>query len=111
MHQQRRVKSVDLSQVFVGIGAMIPDGSVDAVVAHSGHEDHQRAEAIAEQANLAGAFRETAYRIDGVFDVLYAGISVISRIEAKAVVPVGLGGDVQVDARLLPPVEVRATAT
>src|ERR1700678_3800743 len=33
-------------------------------------------------------------------------ISVISRIEAKAVVPVGLGGDVQVDAWLLPPVQV-----
>src|ERR1700678_570514 len=33
-------------------------------------------------------------------------ISVISRIEAKAAGPVGLEGDVQVDAWLLPPVQV-----
>jgi hypothetical protein len=43
---------------------------------------------------------------DGVLDVLYAGISVISRIETKAVLPVSFGGDVQVDVRLLPPVQV-----
>src|ERR1700722_18165590 len=102
------MKPIDFSQVFVSIGAVIPDGTVDAVVAHSGHDDHERSEAIAEQANLAVAFRETAYCLDGVLYVLYARISVISLIEAKAVVPVGLGGDVQVDARLLPPVEVRS---
>src|ERR1700722_15978555 len=102
------MKPIDFSQVFVSIGAVIPDGTVDAVVAHSGHDDHERSEAIAEQANLAVAFRETAYCVDGVLYVLYARISVISLIEAKAVVPVGLGGDVQVDARFLPPVEVRS---
>src|SRR3984885_8139832 len=102
------MKPIDLSQIFLGIGAVIPDRGVDAVVADGCHEDHQRAEAIAEQRNLAVAFREIAYCVDSVFDVLYAGISVISLIEAKAVVPVGLGGDVQVDARLLPPVEVRS---
>src|SRR5580704_4192061 len=85
MHENGCVKPIDLSQVFVSIGAVIPDGSVDAVVAHSCHEDHQCAEAIAEQGNLAVAFRETAYCVDGVLDVLYAGISVISRIETKAV--------------------------
>src|SRR5271170_2245525 len=106
MHENGRMKPIDLSQIFLGIGAVIPDRGVDAIVTHGRHEDHQRAEAIAEQGNLAVAFRETAYCIDGVFDVLYAGISVISLIEAKAVVPVGLGGDVQVDARLLPPVQV-----
>src|SRR5580698_10959767 len=102
------MKPIDLSQIFLGIAAVIPDRGVDAVVAHGCHKNHQRAEAIAEQGNLAVAFRETAYCVDGVLYVLYAGISVISRIEAKAVVPVGLGGDVQVDARLLPPVEVRS---
>src|SRR5208337_3245336 len=106
MHENGRMKPIDLSQVFVSVGAVIPDRGVDAVVAHSCHEDHQRAEAIAEQRNLAVAFRETAYCIDGVFDVSDAGISVISRIEAKAVLPVSLGGDVQVDAWLLPPVQV-----
>jgi len=106
MHKNGRVKPIDLSQVFVSIGAVIPDRGVDAVVAHRGDEDHQRAEAIAEQGNLTVAFRKIAYCVDGVFDVPNARISVISRIEAKAVVPVGLGGDVQVYARLLPPVQV-----
>src|SRR5271167_2470734 len=100
------MKHIDLSQIFLSIGTVIPDRGVDAVVAHGCHEDHQRAEAIAEQGNLAVAFRETACRVNGVLYVPYARISVISRIEAKAVLPVGLGGNVQVDARLLPPVQV-----
>src|SRR5579871_5018701 len=94
MHEKGRMKPIDLSQVFLSIGAVIPDRGVDAVVAHGCHEYHQRAEAIAEQGNLAVAFREIAYCVDGVLDVLYPGISVISRIEAKAVLPVGFGGDV-----------------
>src|SRR5271155_4778215 len=104
--RRERMKPIDLSQIFLGIGAVIPDRGVDAVVTHGCHEDHQRAEAIAEQGNLAVAFREIAYYAHGVLDVLYAGIPVISRIETKAVLPVGFGGDVQVDARLLPPVQV-----
>src|ERR1700683_5567389 len=100
------MKPVDLSEIFLSIGAVIPDRGVDAVVADGCHEDHQRAEAIAEQDNLTVAFRETAGCVNGVLYVPYARISVISRIEAKAVVPVGLGCDVQVDARLLPPVQV-----
>src|SRR6202451_4063900 len=106
MHENGRMKPIDLAQIFLSIGAVIPDRGVDAVVAHGCHEDHQRTEAIAEQRNLAVAFRETAYCVDGALYVPYASISVISRIEAKAVVPVGLGGDVQVDAWLLPPVQV-----
>src|ERR1700740_3088153 len=106
MHEKGRMKPIDLSQIFLSIGAVIPDRGVDAVVTHGCHEDHQRAEAIAAQGNLAVAFREIAYSFDGVLDVLYAGISVISRIEAEAVLPVGFGGDVQVDARLLPPVQI-----
>src|SRR5271168_3225464 len=100
------MKHIDLSQIFLSIGTVIPDRGVDAVVAHGCHEDHQRAEAIAEQRNLAVAFREIAYCVNGVLYVPYAGISVISRIEAKAALPVGFGGDVQVDTRLLPPVQV-----
>src|SRR5271156_442235 len=106
MHENGRMKPIDLSEIFLSIGAVIPDRGVDTVFAHSGQEDHQCTEAVAKQGNLAGAFRESAYCIDSVFDVIYAGISVISRKEAKAVVPVGLGGDVQVDARFLPPVQV-----
>src|SRR5271155_4662935 len=104
--RRERMKPIDLSQIFLGIGAVIPDRGVDALVTHGCHENHQRAQAIAEQGNLAVAFREIAYCVDGVLDVLYTGISVISRIETKAVLPVGFGGDVQVDARLLPPVQV-----
>src|SRR5271163_1471684 len=100
------MKPIDLSEIFLSIGAVIPDRGVDAVVAHGCHEDHQRTEAIAEQGNLAVAFRETACCVNGVLYFPYAGISVISRIEAKAVLPVGFGGDVQVDAWLLPPVQV-----
>src|ERR1700722_10954257 len=100
------MKPINLSQIFLSIGAVKPDRGIDAVVAHGCHEDHQSAEAIAEQGNLTVAFREIAYRINGVLDVLYAGISFISRIEAKAVLPVGLRSDVQVDAWLLPPVQV-----
>src|SRR5580693_8383614 len=106
MRENGCTKPIDLSQVFVSISAVIPDRGIDAVVPHSCHEDHERSKAIAEQGNLAVALRETAYGTDRFFDVLYAGISVISLIEAKAVVPIGLGGDVQVDARLLPPVQV-----
>src|SRR5580658_3649858 len=106
MHEKGRMKPIDLSQIFLSIGAVIPDRGVDAVAAHGCHENHQRAEAIAEQGNLTVAFRETACCVNGVLYVPYARISVISRIEAKAVLPVGLGGDVQIDAWLLPPVQV-----
>src|SRR5580698_8573963 len=82
MHEKGRMKPIDLSQIFLSIGAVIPDRGVDAVVAHGCHEDHQRAEAIAEQRNLAVAFRETANCVDSVLDVLYTGVSVISLIEA-----------------------------
>src|SRR6266481_215730 len=100
------MKPIDLSQIFLSIGAVIPDRGVDAVVAHGCHEDHQRAEAIAEQGNLTVAFRETAYCLDGVLDVLYARVSFISRIETKTVLPVSLGGNVKVNSRLLPPEQV-----
>src|SRR5271154_5787175 len=83
MHENGRMKSIDFSQIFVSIGAVIPDRRVDAAVAHGCHEDHQRAEAIAEQRNFTAAFRETAYCVNRVLYIPYARISVISRIEAK----------------------------
>src|SRR4029077_10748567 len=58
MHENGRVKSIDLSQIFLSIGAVIPDCGVDAIVAHGCHENHQRAEAISEHGNLPVAFRE-----------------------------------------------------
>ena len=35
-----RMKPINLSQIFLSIGAVIPDRGVDAVVAHGCHEDH-----------------------------------------------------------------------
>src|SRR5713101_3166282 len=54
MHQRGRMKPIDLSQIFLSVTAVISDRSVDAV-AHGCQKDHQRAEAIAEDGNLAGA--------------------------------------------------------
>src|ERR1700690_3480091 len=102
------MKPIDLSQIFLSIGAVIPDRGVDAVVADGCHEDHQGAEAVTEQGNLTVAFRKTACRVNRVLYVPYARISVISRIEAKALLPVRLGGRVEVDAWLLRPVQVCA---
>src|SRR6266852_5254466 len=76
------------------------------MAAHGCQEDHQRAEAIAEDRNLAVALREVAYCVDGVLDVFGAHASVISSVQTKAVLPVGLGGNIKVDARLLPPEQV-----
>src|SRR5580692_3278472 len=97
MHENGRVKPIDLSQIFISIGAVIPDRGVDAVATYGCHEDHERAQAIAEQGKLAVAFREIAYCVDGVLDIRYAGVSVISRIETKTVLPVGLRDDIQVN--------------
>src|SRR6266852_8037542 len=76
------------------------------MAAHGCQEDHQRAEAIAEDRNLAVALREVAYCVDRVLDVFGAHVSVINPVQTKAVLPVGLGGDIQIDARLLPPEQV-----
>ena len=93
MHQQRRIKPIDLSQIFLSVAAVISDRGVDAVAAHGRQEDHQRAEAIAEDGNLAGALRELGHCVDGVLNVPGARVSVISLIQTKAVLPVGFGGD------------------
>ena len=61
MHQQRRIKPIDLAQIFLSVAAVIGDRGVDAV-AHGRQEGHQPAEAIAEDGNLAGALRELAPR-------------------------------------------------
>ena len=58
---------------------------------------------VPKEGDLAVALREVAYGVDGVLDVLCARISVISPVQTKAVLPVGLGGNSEVDARLLPP--------
>src|SRR5580700_1415462 len=107
MHQQRRIKPINLSQIFLSIAAVIPDRCVDTVATHGGQKDHQRAKAIAKDGDLAVALGEFAHCVNGVLDVLNARIPVIRPVETKAVLPVGLRGNIQVDARLLPPEQVR----
>src|SRR5271155_2594468 len=58
MHEKGRIKPIDLSQIFLSISAVISDPGVDAVAAHGCQEDHQRAQAIAEEGDLAVALRE-----------------------------------------------------
>src|SRR5258708_37173258 len=90
------------SRIFHSAPAVISDRNVDAV-AHGCQKDHQRAEAIAENGNLAGAPRQFGHDVDSVLSVPGAGVSVIGLIQTKAVLPIGLGGDAKVDARLLAP--------
>jgi hypothetical protein len=64
------------------------------------------AEAIAEDGNPAGAPGQLGHGVGGVLNVPGSGVSVIGLIKAKAVLPIGLGGDAEVDARLLTPEQV-----
>src|SRR5258708_14826128 len=93
---------VVLAKILLSVTAVISDRSVDAV-AHGCQKDHQRAEAIAENGNLAGAPRQFGHDVDSVLSVPGAGVSVIGLIQTKAVFPIGVGGDANGDARLLPP--------
>src|ERR1700746_2553114 len=83
MHYKECTQLTELSKIFLSIAAVIGDRGVDAVVAHGCQEDHQPAEAIAEDGNSGAALREVAYCIDGVVDVLCARVSVISSVQTK----------------------------
>jgi len=97
VHQQRRIKPVDLAQIFLSVTTVIDDRSVDAV-ARGRKEGHQPAEAITKDGNLTGALRELGHGVGGVLNVSGAPVSVISLIKAKTVLPVGFGGDAEIDA-------------
>src|SRR5258708_15592022 len=87
MHEKGRMKPIDLSQILLSIGAVIPDRSIDAVVADGCHENHQRAEAIASQGNLGFAFRDISDCVDGVLAGLYSGLSVFTRLATTPALP------------------------
>jgi hypothetical protein len=55
------------------------------------------AAAIAGDGNLAGALRQLGHDIGGVLDVPGTGVVVIGLIKAKAVLPVRLGGDAELE--------------
>src|SRR5277367_1020637 len=103
MHQKGCVKPAHLSQIFVGIAAVIRDSAIDTLVSHGSQEYHECAETITQKGNFAIALLEVAYCIDGVLYVLCARIAVISSVQTKAVLPVGLRGEIKIDARLLAP--------
>src|SRR5439155_6786510 len=68
--------------------------------------DLQATETKAHDGNLTTAVRELGHRVGGILNVSGAGVPVISLVEAKAVLPVGLGGDTKVDTGLLMPEQV-----
>ena len=100
MHEQRRSKAVDLAEILLGVISVIDDRSVDSV-AHGRQEGHQPSKAIAEYGNLAAAFLQLGHNVGGVLNVPGAGGSVIGLTQAKAMLPVSLGGDAKVKARFL----------
>src|SRR5580704_1017506 len=96
------MKAVDLTQILLGGRSIIRNSGVDAV-AHRCEEDHQRAEAIAEDGNVASTIGQFSSGVKGVLNVPNARAPVIGLVQAKAVLPVSRGGDVKVNARLLAP--------
>src|SRR3984957_16219594 len=102
MHQQRCAKFVDLAKIFLSVTTVISDRGIDAA-AHGRQERHQGAEAVTLDANLARALRQFGHSVQRVLNISDTSITIIRLIKAKAVLPVGLGGDAEVDARLLTP--------
>src|SRR5271169_4814397 len=106
MHQKGCVKPAHLSQIFVSVPAVIRDSAIYTLVARGSQEDHQCAETITQKGNFAIALLEVAYCADRVLYVLCARVSVISPVQTKTVLPIGLRGNIKVDARFLPPEQV-----
>src|ERR1700734_2290541 len=102
MHKQRRMKILDLPQVFLGVSAMIGNGGID-LAAYGRKERHQGAEAVPLDGNLARTFRQFGHSVQGVFNISDAGVTIKSLIKAKPVLPVSLRCDVKINARLLTP--------
>jgi hypothetical protein len=104
MHKRRRVEAADFAEIFLGVAAVIGDRGVDPLVTRCRQERHKRSEAIAKDGNFPDALRKPGDSINRVLDVPDAGVPVILLI--KPVLPVGVGGYVEVDLRLLTPEQV-----
>ena len=100
MHKQGRMKIWDLTQVFLGVTAMIGDGGID-LAAYGCKERHPGVEAVPLDGNLARTFRQFGHSVQGVFNISDAGVTIKSLIKAKPVLPVSLGRDAKINARLL----------
>src|SRR5579862_5669034 len=105
MHKQGCTKTVDLAQVLFGITAMIGDGGID-VAAYGRQERHQGAEAVALDGNLARTLRQFGQSVQGFVNISDASVTIKGLIKAKAMLPVSLRRDAEVNARLLTPEQV-----
>src|SRR5580704_13744332 len=102
MHKQGRMKILDFTQVFFGVSAMIGNSGID-LAAYGRKEGHQGAEAVPLDGNLARTFRQFGHRVQGVFNISDASVTIISLIKAKPVLPVSLRRNAKINARLLTP--------
>src|SRR5271170_6283499 len=89
MHKQGRMKILDLTQVSLGVTAMIGDGGID-LAAYGCKERHQGAEAVPLDGNLARTFRKSGHSVQGFFNISDASVTIISLIKTKPVLPVSL---------------------
>src|SRR5579862_2843626 len=105
VHKQGRAKIVDLAQVLFSVSAVISDGGID-VAAYGRQERHQGAEAVALDGNLARTLRQFGQSVQGFVNISDASVTIKGLIKAKAMLPVSLRRDAEVNARLLTPEQV-----
>src|SRR5271170_7831571 len=77
VHQQRRIKPVDLGQIFFRITAMISNHSVD-FVAGGRDKYHQPAKTISEQGDLSCRPCQLNSGADRVHDIFHARLAIPS---------------------------------
>ena len=80
-------QAVRLAEILVCVAAVIPDRGVD-LGADRRQEDHQRAQAIAQERHLASAVGQCGRSRNRPFDVPDALVPVIGLVEANTVLPV-----------------------
>jgi hypothetical protein len=106
VHQQGSAQPANLAEIFFGVAAMVSNRCID-LIAGGYDKSHQCAEAVALHANLAGRLRQRrgcAYRFP---DILSTGIAIIGPVKPQTVLPVCVRSDTKIDARFLPPEQVR----
>ena len=88
MHEQRRLQTANLAEVFFRVATMISDGGVDFVAAGS-DKYHQRAKAISNQGNLSSRFLQLNSGADRFHDISCARIAIKRHVQSQAVLPIG----------------------
>ena len=75
MHKQGRMKILDLTQVFLGVTAMIGDGGID-LAAYGRKERHQGAKAVPLDGNFARTLRQLCHSVQSVVNIFDAGVTI-----------------------------------